>query len=73
MLGKLDVLYNDEDNVFDNLSFINIILREKARQDYRYLEYIDVVEKTKQKLKQNGNFKMCVDFLILNIWEGGVK
>ena len=29
----------------------------------------DIVEETKLKLKANSNFDMCVDYLILNIFE----
>lgn len=69
LLNKYDVLYKDKDNAFENLEFINMIFMDKAKADVRYLDYIDVVEKTKAKLKANSNFDMCIDFLILNIWE----
>ena len=69
LLNNLDVLYKDKDNFFENLEFINMIFMDKAEIDIRYLDYIDVVEKTKAKFKVNSNFDMCIDFLILNIWE----
>jgi len=69
LLNNLDVLYKDKDNAFENLEFINMIFMDKAKNDFRYLDFIDVVEQTKLKLKANSNFDMCIDFLILNIWE----
>lgn len=69
LLGNIDILYNDKEHIFENLDFINMILIEKTKEDYKYLDYIDYVEDTKRKLKYNSNFDMCVDNLILKIWE----
>ncbi len=69
LLGKIDVLYKDKDNILENLNFINMIFIEKAKQDFKYLDYIDYVEETKRKLENNGNFDMSIDYLILKIWE----
>ncbi len=69
LLGNIDVLYKDKDNIFENLDFINLIISKKSKEDARYLEYIDYVEQTKNKLKSNSNFDMSIDNLILKIWE----
>lgn len=69
LLNKIDVLYKDKDNILENLEFINMILINKARTNSKYLKYIDYVEDTKLKLKQNSNFDMSIDNLILKIWE----
>ena len=69
LLNKLDALYKDKDNIFENLDFINEILIKKAINNQRYLDYIDYVEETKNKLKSNVNYDMCIDNLILKIWE----
>ncbi len=69
LLNKLDILYKDKENFLENLNFINTIFAEKSRSDYKYLDYIDYVEKTKRKFKANSNFDMCVDYLILNIFK----
>lgn len=68
VINKIAVLYEDKENVFENLDFINMILIKKAKTDLEYLNYIDIVEETKNKLKANSNFDMCIDYLILNIW-----
>ena len=69
LLGKIDILYKDKENIFENLEFINMILIKKANIDIKYLDYIDYVEDTKYKLKMNSNFDMSLDDLILKIWE----
>ena len=69
LLNKIDILYKDKENIFQNLDFINEILIKKAIQNTKYLDYIDYVEDTKNKLKLNSNYDMCIDNLILRIWE----
>lgn len=69
LLNKVDVLYKDKDNIFESLDFINIILIKKAKENIKYVNYIDYVEETKNKLKSNSNYDMCIDNLILKIWE----
>lgn len=69
LLNKIDVLYKDKDNIFENLDFINEIFIKKAKYDFRYLDYIDYVEETKNKLRANSNYDMSIDNLILKIWE----
>lgn len=69
LLNKFDALYKNKEKIFQILELVNIILFEKVKEDASYLNYIDYVEETKRKLKQNGNFDMCIDNLILKIWE----
>lgn len=46
-----------------------MILSKKVKENYKYLDYIEYVEETKQRLKANSNFDMSLDKLILKIWE----
>lgn len=69
LLNKIDILYSDKENIFENLDYINTILVRQAKKDTKYLDYIDYVEETKNKLKSNSNYDMCIDNLILKIWE----
>ena len=69
LLNKLDILYKDKEGIFNNLAFINMIFFDKLKKDASYAEYITYVEDTKRKLKANSNFDMCIDYLILKIWE----
>ena len=65
----MDVLYKDKDNILENLDFINMILVNKVKENIKYAKYIDYVEETKTRLKSNSNYDMCIDNLILKIWE----
>ena len=69
LLNKLDILYKDKEGVFDNLEFINMIFFDRLKKDTSYAKYIEYVEETKRRLKANSNFDMCIDYLILKIWE----
>ena len=57
------------------LDYINLILFENANSNgifensKKYMNCIQIVEETKQKLQQNGNFDMSIDYLFLKIWE----
>lgn len=69
LLGAIDELYGDKEHILTKLDFINMILMDKAKSNYKYLDYIDIVEETKRKIRANGNFDMSIDYLILKIWE----
>lgn len=69
LLNKIDVLYKDKEGALKNLDFINMILIKKAKESIKYLDYIDYVEESKERIKSNCNFDMCIDYLILKIWE----
>ena len=75
-LGKMDVielykyakpLYKFKEEIFEVLDYINILLLKKAKQQYIYAECIDIVEDTKKRLKQNGNYDMCIDNMVFNM------
>ena len=69
LLNKIDILYKDKENIIENLEFINMILYERAKQNKKYLDYIEHIEETKKRIKLNANFDMSIDNLILNIWD----
>ncbi len=62
-------LYKAKDEIFELLEYINILLLKKAKTNYLYTNCIKIVENTKKRLKQNGNYDMCIDNLVFNIWE----
>ena len=62
LMNNSDVLYNGKDNIFELLDYLNIVLFKNKM--YNKIEF---VEKTKQKLEQNNNFEMSIDYLIINL------
>lgn len=68
VLNKVEILYKSEKNIIEILEYINIILYKNILKDKRNIEYIESVEKTKQRLKANANYSMSIDNLLLDIW-----
>lgn len=68
VLNNMDILYKGEKNIFEILEYINIILYKNIAKDKRNIDYIECVEQAKQRLQANANYNMCIDNLLLNIW-----
>ncbi len=68
-INKLEVLYKGKDNIQEMLDYINVILLNKAKEDIKYLEYIDEIEKVKKKIAFNSNYDMSIDSLLFKIWK----
>ncbi len=75
-ISKLDILnckeeiFENKDNVFDILEYINILILDKIKEnDKRYLGCIEIVEDAKQRLKRNNNYDMTIDDMNLKLWE----
>lgn len=62
-------LYKSKEEILEILDYINIILLKKAKENYIYTNCIKIVENTKKRIKQNANYDMCIDNMLLNIWE----
>ena len=62
-------LYKNKEEIYEILEYINITLLKMAKTDYRYTNCIQIVENTKQRLKQNANYDMCIDNMLFNMWE----
>lgn len=69
--NQSDVLYSSKDNINNLLEYMNIVLLDKLldTNDTRYIKCVQYVEQTKKKLLSNANFDMCIDNLLLKIWE----
>ena len=66
-----DVFYNSKDIINNLLEYANIVLLDKLKNasDMRYANCIQIVEQTKKRLSSNANYDMCIDNLLLKIWE----
>ena len=69
--NSADVLYQSKDNISNLLDYLNIVFVNKLRatNDEKYINIIKIVETTKKRLSSNANFDMCIDNLLLKIWE----
>ena len=68
-LKSAEIIYKSQDDKNDILDYINIILFNKAKQNIKYLNCINIVEETKNRLKSNSNYNMTIDNMIMTIWE----
>ncbi len=68
-IRNLEILYKAKDNILNMLDYINVLLFENVKRNIKYVNYIKCVEKTKQKIRKNCNYDMCIDYLIFSIWE----
>ena len=69
ILNTAEIIYKSQEDRYDILEYISIILYKKAQKDLRYVNTISIVEKTKKRLKANSNYNMTIDNLIMTIWE----
>ena len=62
-------IYKLKEEIFDILDYINILLLKKAKEESIYANCIEIVEDTRRRIKQNGNYDMSIDNMIFNMWE----
>lgn len=67
LFNNADVLYKEKENIIEILDYINISLYHT--KDIKMLNCIKYVEETKKRLLANGNYDMCIDYLLIKIWE----
>ena len=68
-LKNAEIIYKSQDYKFEILDYINIVLFEKAKENKKYLNCINIVEETKKRLNANSNYNMSIDNMIMTIWE----
>lgn len=66
---KSQILYDSKEEITNLLQYINTILLELAKQDYRYTNCIQIVENTKKRLQSNANYDMSIDNMLLQMKE----
>ena len=66
---KSQILYDLKEEIANLLQYINTILLEHAKQDYRYTNCIQIVENTKKRLQSNANYDMSIDNMLLQMKE----
>lgn len=64
---QAEVLYKEKDKIQELLEYINICLYQTKQ--LKKLNCISYVEETKKRLLANSNYDMCIDFLLMKMWE----
>lgn len=71
ILKKSKILYDNKEYIGNYLEYINIVLYNnfiKTKQQ-KYINCIEIVEKTRSNLLLNSNYDMSIDNLLMKIWE----
>ena len=66
---KAEFIYNSKDEIKDILQYINILLLELAKENYKYAECVEIVEDTKKRLQSNANYDMTIDNMLMKMKE----
>lgn len=69
VVSKLEVVYKSKEEIQDILEYLNAIFIKKAKENIKYIDYIQYVEETKRNLNQNCNYDMCIDNFIFKIFK----
>lgn len=69
ILNLAEIIYQSQDDKFEILEYMNVILFNKGKENIKYLKCINIVEDTKKRLKANSNYNMCIDNMLFSIWE----
>ena len=69
ILKMAEIIYKSKDKINDILEYMNIIFIDIAKKSNKYANCINIVEDAKKRLQSNVNFDMCIDNMLLNLWE----
>jgi len=65
----VDFLYEDKEKIYEILEYMNTIFYRKAKDNIKYVNYIQNVEEAKRNLKANANYDMTIDKLLFSIYK----
>ena len=69
ILNMSDFIYKSKDDKLEILNYMNVLFINIAKINSKYADCIAIVEKTKRRLQSNANYDMCIDNLLLSLWE----
>lgn len=69
VIPKLEILYKSKDEIQDILDYLNTIFIKKAKENVKYIDYINYIEETKININANCNYDMSIDNLIFKIFK----
>ena len=69
ILNMSDFIYKSKDDKLEILNYMNVLFINLAKINSKYADCIAIVEETKRRLQSNANYDMCIDNLLLCLWE----
>lgn len=67
LINKAEILYKEREKIQEILEYINVYLYNQ--KDMKKLNCIKYVEEVKKRLLANSNYDMCIDYLLMKLWE----
>ena len=64
-LKQAKILYEQKKKIQEILEYINVVLYH-TKEKWNCIQY---VEQTKKRLLASSNYDMCIDYLVMNMWE----
>lgn len=64
---QAEVLYKEKEKIQELLEYMNVLLYKT--KELKKLRAIFYVEETKKRILSNSNYDMCIDFLLMKMWE----
>ena len=61
-------IYEAKEDIYSILEYMNVILLELSKENYKYTKCVQIVENTKERLKCNSNYDMSIDNMLFNMW-----
>ena len=67
--NQKNCIFEQKEEAQEILEYINIIFYELSKTNTSYLNCINIVEQTKERLLKNCNYDMTIDNLLFKVWE----
>ena len=67
ILNNAEVLYKEKEKIQEILEYINVFLYHT--KEIKKINCIKFVEEAKKRLISNSNYDMCIDYLLIKLWE----
>lgn len=68
-INDSEILYKSKEKITSMLEYMEVIAYTYIQKNISYTEVINIIENTKNKLYTNCNYDMCIDELLIKIWE----
>lgn len=68
IINMSKIIYDSKEEIISVLEYINVILLQLSKKDFKYTKCIKIVENTKERLKSNSNYDMCIDNMLFSMW-----
>lgn len=68
LLNMSEIIYNSKDDIYEILENLNILCLQRAKENVKMINCMNIIEDTKTRLKANSNYEMCIDNMIFTMW-----